>query len=26
MIPLEQAELIRDVALHSVETDRRAWM
>jgi len=26
MIPLEQAELIRDVALQSVETDRRAWM
>lgn len=26
MITMEQAELIRDIALQSVETDRRAWM
>ena len=26
MIPLDQAELLRDEFLRSVETDRRAWM
>lgn len=26
MIPLEQAEQVRDIALRSVETDHRAWM
>jgi len=26
MIPLEQAEWVRDTVLRSVETDRRAWM
>lgn len=26
MIPLEEAQAVRDVILHGVETDRRAWM
>jgi putative membrane protein len=26
MIPVEEAEAVRDVVLHGVETDRRAWM
>jgi len=26
MIPIEEADAVRDVILHGVETDRRAWM
>ena len=26
MIPLDEARAVRDVVLHGVETDRRAWM